>query len=316
MTNALTRADVEQVAIAAVRVGIRRRKSLGRLEPLQRSITAHGLIHPIVIRNGGELVAGGRRLEACTRLGWKTIPARRVEAMSDDELRAIELEENTERLALVEYDMSKARQAEMRQAEADLKTKAEQTRSTPEQVSPKAGRRGPAVTPGSRRDVAAVTGIPIASQKRIDDHVAIADQYPFMKKPAWVQHQVLHAGAELKKLPEPERPKVAALLDQDGIPPREAIKVLESFTEKPAEERREILKLAQSDQPHERRVALTRAASLPDPPDDGLLILKECAEKLRRAAKVCHIEALRGPLAELAENASRLAAEHSRRKAS
>jgi len=311
---ALTRAAVEQVAIDSIEIGMRRRKTMGRIDALAKSIETHGLIHPIVLRNGCELVAGGRRLEACRRLGWKHIPARLVERMTDEELRAIELEENENRLSLTDFEGSKARLAEIRQAEADAKAEAEEreTRFNLEQVSEK--KRGPARTPGSRRDVASITGIPASSQKRVEDHVALAERYPFMQKKPWVQHQVLHAGAELEKLPEAERPKVAALLDQDAIPPKTAISVLETFAKKPVEERREILKLAQSDDEHDRGTALTRAAALPDEPDAGLLLLKDAVRVLDRATRACRIEALKGHLADLTKAAALLDAEFSKKR--
>lgn len=325
----LTGAPVEQVQVSAVNIGVRRRKTLGRLEPLQRSIMAHGLIHPIVLRNGNELVAGGRRLEACMRLGWKTIPARRVEVMSDEELRAIEMEENSERLALNDFESSKARLAEIRQAEADLKHEAEEEKSRrlnsakPAKIKPDepAGRGGvragagrPSTGKVSRKIVASVTGIPDASQRRIEDHVAIAEKYPVLQRPGWVQHQVLHAGAELAKLPEPERPKAAALIDQDAISPKKTIAILENLATLPAPERKEIFKLAQSPDEHDRGNALSRAAALPDNPDPGLLLLGNAADTLRRAVKACRTEALKAPLAELAASAARLDAEFSKRK--
>ena len=52
------------------------------------------------------LVAGARRLRACERLGWKTIPARRWSDLSWDELRDIELAENEQRLDLTTDEQS------------------------------------------------------------------------------------------------------------------------------------------------------------------------------------------------------------------
>jgi ParB-like chromosome segregation protein Spo0J len=84
----VTEAPVEGVPIDQIRVGVRRRQALGPLEALCRSIVARGLIHPILIRGDGVLVSGARRLEACRRLRWTTIPARRVDSLTDEELRA------------------------------------------------------------------------------------------------------------------------------------------------------------------------------------------------------------------------------------
>jgi ParB family chromosome partitioning protein len=50
------------------------------LEELMQSIKAQGLLQPIMVRplseDSWELVFGNHRLEACKRLGWKTIPCR------------------------------------------------------------------------------------------------------------------------------------------------------------------------------------------------------------------------------------------------
>jgi hypothetical protein len=73
--------------------------------------------------------------------------------------------------------MGRARLAQIRQAEADLKAKA----ATPEKRSKSkrnqrgAGRHKQA---GSKRNVAEETGISPAEQVRVEKHVAIAEQYP------------------------------------------------------------------------------------------------------------------------------------------
>jgi ParB family chromosome partitioning protein len=50
------------------------------LEELKQSIKAQGLLQPIMVRplseDSWELIFGNHRLEACKRLGWKTIPCR------------------------------------------------------------------------------------------------------------------------------------------------------------------------------------------------------------------------------------------------
>jgi ParB family chromosome partitioning protein len=50
------------------------------LEELMQSIKAQGLLQPIMVRplseDSWELIFGNHRLEACKRLGWKTIPCR------------------------------------------------------------------------------------------------------------------------------------------------------------------------------------------------------------------------------------------------
>jgi ParB family transcriptional regulator, chromosome partitioning protein len=58
------------IPIAAIRVGKRHRKDLGNIRPLARSIQEIGLLHPVVIRPDGVLIAGERRLGAVKLLGW------------------------------------------------------------------------------------------------------------------------------------------------------------------------------------------------------------------------------------------------------
>ena len=61
-------------AINAIAVGERYRKDLGDIAGLAASIEEIGLLHPIVIREDGMLIAGRRRLEACGLLGWGEVP--------------------------------------------------------------------------------------------------------------------------------------------------------------------------------------------------------------------------------------------------
>jgi ParB family chromosome partitioning protein len=63
-----------KLPITKIRVRNRYRKKLGDIESLATSIKELGLLHPIVVRPDGRLIAGERRLAACKRLGWKTVP--------------------------------------------------------------------------------------------------------------------------------------------------------------------------------------------------------------------------------------------------
>jgi hypothetical protein len=98
---------------------------------------------------------------------------------------ALELDENVERLALLDYEASKQRLAEIRQAEAEAKA----------ELRPDTGRkgRGRPKRSGSTRDVAARTGVSRAARHDLERHVAIAERYPFMQRPDWRQYNVLEA---------------------------------------------------------------------------------------------------------------------------
>lgn len=60
--------------ISDIKVGNRFRKDLGDIETLMESIKKVGLLHPIVVqKETNKLIAGGRRLVCCKKLGWKEI---------------------------------------------------------------------------------------------------------------------------------------------------------------------------------------------------------------------------------------------------
>jgi ParB-like chromosome segregation protein Spo0J len=63
-----------RLKIDKIKVRDRYRKHLGDVDALAASIEELGLLHPIVTRPDGRLIAGERRLAACRRLGWKTVP--------------------------------------------------------------------------------------------------------------------------------------------------------------------------------------------------------------------------------------------------
>ncbi len=79
------------------------------MEALELSISLHGLIAPIVITEGNQLVAGERRLRACTSLGWEKIPAILRKDLSPIQAKELELEENVQRQALSWLEECKAR---------------------------------------------------------------------------------------------------------------------------------------------------------------------------------------------------------------
>lgn len=83
-----------EIDIARVRVLERHRKDFGDLSGLMSSIEEIGLLHPIVITERGNLIAGVRRLEVFRQLGRTSIPARLVDL--DDVVRG-EYAENAHR---------------------------------------------------------------------------------------------------------------------------------------------------------------------------------------------------------------------------
>lgn len=89
----------------------RQRSDAPDIEPLAKSISQRGQIHPIILMGtprASVLVAGFRRLMAQKLLGSTHILARFVENVPPNELRAIELEENIKRRDLSWQDEARA----------------------------------------------------------------------------------------------------------------------------------------------------------------------------------------------------------------
>ena len=80
-----------QCLISEIIIKDRIRKDLGNLIPLEKSIHKLGLLHPIVLSNNNELIAGQRRLEACKNLDWNKID---VNIIDLDRLQDGEIDEN------------------------------------------------------------------------------------------------------------------------------------------------------------------------------------------------------------------------------
>ena len=79
------------------------RKDLGDIDKLAKDIKENGLYHPILIDHKGNLIAGLRRLEACKKLGWRTIP---VKVITTDDIKTIEINENIKRKDFTEEEKS------------------------------------------------------------------------------------------------------------------------------------------------------------------------------------------------------------------
>lgn len=84
------------VYIDSIRVLGRHRRDLGDVSSLAASILDLGLINPITVTEGSQLVAGERRLAACRSLGWDSIPVRIVRNLTEaSQLLRAERDENT-----------------------------------------------------------------------------------------------------------------------------------------------------------------------------------------------------------------------------
>ena len=87
-----------KVPIEDIIVRKRIRKNINDFGSLAESLKRYGQITPIVISKKNELIAGGRRLEAAKRLGWRTIDAVVSESSTELEKLELEVEENVQRI--------------------------------------------------------------------------------------------------------------------------------------------------------------------------------------------------------------------------
>ncbi len=85
---------MEEINISDIKIGKRFRKEIGDITSLADSIERIGLLHPIVINEDNELIAGFRRIKALEKFGKKRIPYTRINIKNA--LQG-EYDENTER---------------------------------------------------------------------------------------------------------------------------------------------------------------------------------------------------------------------------
>lgn len=150
--------------ISDIVIGVRHRKDMGDVAALASSIRDLGLLHPIVVRPDGVLIAGERRLAACKSLGWTAIPVNTVDLA---ELARGEAAENFERK---DFTLSEA--VAIKQAiEPEIKAAAQERM--------KAGTPVPKLGKGRAEDkVAAFTGVKRTTLAKAEAIVKAAEAEP------------------------------------------------------------------------------------------------------------------------------------------
>jgi len=257
---------------------------------LAKGMRRVGLILPIVVDRNGErdrfrLVSGGRRLQAARMLQWKTIPAIEREHLSDAALRDIELEENENRKGFSEQERTKTFGASKRLVEAAEKAKEVLAQSAPE-PNRKGTKGGQPKDPASTRAVAEALGTDRRTVERAQQHVSLAERWPWLQGPLWRQSDVLRAGERLEEFPEDQRDMVVGVLGCAKLmDPELAVTLLDNLRAMPVAERDEIYKLSQSDDPREISLALSRSAKNPPLPDPRIGILENVLRALSAAIK-------------------------------
>lgn len=278
-----------KLPLEAIIIGERRREDYGDIAALAESIKTYGLLHPIVVDQDGNLVAGERRLRAVEALGWGSVDVRDLGELSEAERAEIELEENLQRKDLTPVERSRTVVKLAETAKAVLQETSDvETFTTSAETSVPNSVQKPAHRPdrpGSLRDVAERIGVPPMTIVKAQQHVETAEQYPELQAPGWRQYHVLEAREKLEKLPKPDRPKAVDLVTQPGIPPRDGVEILNNLAKMPAEQRGRVFTLQESDDPRDRDLALTTAADLPPMPDPRIAILLEVVQALKRAEK-------------------------------
>lgn len=93
------------VPIKDIKIKKRVRQDLGNLEDLKDSLRTYGLLNPITINRNYELIAGERRLQAATQLGWTSIQANVIDNLSELEQLEMEIEENNQRKEFTDEEL-------------------------------------------------------------------------------------------------------------------------------------------------------------------------------------------------------------------
>jgi len=196
-----------KILINEINVGERRRENMGDIRGLADSIAKYGLLHPVVIDENNNLVAGGRRLEACKLLGWHEIEVTPLGELSEKELRAIELEENLQRQDLTELEKSRNMIELVAVVEEQIK---EEFRATVARNSEPTG--GRPKEPGSYRDIEHRTGIPQATIRVAEKHVHAVNEFPELEE--LPKMQAIETAKKLNSLPAEERKPVIDAIKQ------------------------------------------------------------------------------------------------------
>lgn len=161
--------------------------STDSMHKLAESIRTVGLIHPIIVKSDGELIAGGRRYTAMeTYLKWTEVPVRIWDDLAEDERRAVILDENEKRKDLTKQEREQFIEAAREQAKKEEKdvyvprgTKTNTTKTGP----------GRSKTGGSARTTAKAGGIGKSTVNRSDRESAILSRFPSLSN--WSQNRLL-----------------------------------------------------------------------------------------------------------------------------
>ena len=283
---------VQDIPINQIDIGERRRTDLGDIAALAKGLKRVGLLNPIIVdhaeRTGRfRLVAGERRLRAARSLRWQTIPATLRENLTDRALREIELEENENRKPLTAAERNKTFRAAKKELETAKKAGENSPhRAAKSKTNPKgSGRRAKYGKP--KEEVAKDLGISKDTLERDEQHVELAERYPWLQSDAWRQADVLRFHKKLRRIPESEHGELCQFMERAAAPleprPDRVLEYVEIMGMKTAEERSEIYRLSHSGDERDQALARTRALHRPPMPDSRTAYIREAVVWLRKA---------------------------------
>ena len=157
--------------VEAIKQGYRFRQDLGDIEELTESIDEIGLLHPVVVRPDGTLIAGARRLAACKRLGWSSVP---VTCVDIDAIVRGEWAENAMR-----KDLSPSERWAVYEEVKKVETAAARERQATLNNAETAPGNFPEASKGEAREKAAkATGASYKSLEKIGEVIKAAEENP------------------------------------------------------------------------------------------------------------------------------------------
>jgi ParB/RepB/Spo0J family partition protein len=278
---------VIDIPLGQIEIGERRRQDYGDIGALAIGLKRVGLLEPIIVDRNGQkgryrLVAGERRIKAATMLKWKTIAASLLDQLTPTELREIELEENENRKPLTERERARTLASSKKLVE-NAKRAGEVISTTPVEKDSR-GRKPEHGAP--KKDIAEALGVSPMTLVHAEQHISTAAQFPFMQGNQWRQSDVLRVRERLEEIPADAREQAVTVLGSAKmLDPELTVNLIENIGARKPEERAELCRLSQSDDPRERSLALTRAAEKPPMPDPRLGILDNTLHYLNAAIK-------------------------------
>lgn len=204
--------------INQITIGPRRRKDLGDIKELAASIQAVGLLHPVVIKPNGTLIAGERRLAACQHIGMTAVPVTIAEDL--DDLYGVLCAERDENTCRKDFSPSEAvamaADIEPYERMAARERQGERTDKHPENFTGSSG--------NAADKTAAVVGMSRPTLKKAQEVIEAANEDPDMfgdlveemdktgkvsKAHGALRNRKKRAAAEAQAQAEPTKPQIA-----------------------------------------------------------------------------------------------------------